>query len=178
MAGSFDQVDVNVGPKPESPKVFVINQNDPKSGKFDEHKVMLGYETAAEAEAAYRANYPADWNGLGSVVETDVKGLKYNDFKFIPNKTPEEAPQAEATNGAAAAAADGVLSNRFYTIRLDPETGAIKPLGPTPGAPSLASTDAISRPFGFDLVTYFGVPHIDRAPTPALRARPAPGGRT
>lgn len=37
---------------------------------------------------------------------TDVKGLKYNDFKFIPNKAPEEAGQTEAMNGTAAAADD------------------------------------------------------------------------
>jgi hypothetical protein len=71
-----DQVDVNVAPQPKSTKVFVVNQVDPKTGRFDEHKVMIGYASQEEAEAAYRANYPKDWQGLGSIVETDIDGLK------------------------------------------------------------------------------------------------------
>jgi len=37
-----DQVDVYIGPVPESEKVFVVDQIDPATGKFDEHKVFLG----------------------------------------------------------------------------------------------------------------------------------------
>ena len=71
-----DQVDVNIGPKPELDTAFVIDQNDPATGKFDEHKVMLGYATAEEAEAAYRANYPADWKGFGAITATTPAGVK------------------------------------------------------------------------------------------------------
>lgn len=70
-----DHVDVNVGPNPDAPSVFVVNQNKP-DGSFDEHKVMLGYDTQEAAEAAYRANFPADWNGFGGIVATDPAGLK------------------------------------------------------------------------------------------------------
>ena len=71
-----DHVDTFIGPKPESTKVFVVDQIDPKTGKFDEHKVMLGFDTQKQAEAAYRAAYPKGWRGMGAVSATDVDGLK------------------------------------------------------------------------------------------------------
>src|SRR5947207_146513 len=41
-----DHIDVFVGPNPESEWVFVVYQVNPESGRgFDEHKVMLGYDT-------------------------------------------------------------------------------------------------------------------------------------
>ena len=38
-----DHLDVFIGPNPDSELVFVVDQVDPKTGKFDEHKVMLGF---------------------------------------------------------------------------------------------------------------------------------------
>lgn len=48
-----DQVDVYIGDKPESDRAFVIDQYDPKTGKFDETKTVLGVETRDEALAIY-----------------------------------------------------------------------------------------------------------------------------
>lgn len=56
--------------------VFVVNQLDPKSRKFDEHKIMLGYPNRAAAEAAYKANYAKDWQGMGSIIPTTLGALK------------------------------------------------------------------------------------------------------
>lgn len=55
-----DAIDVFVGPKPEAELVFVMDQVD-QSGAFDEHKVLLGWLTAEDAEAGYLANYPEGW---------------------------------------------------------------------------------------------------------------------
>ena len=41
-------------------KVFIVDQTNP-DGSFDEHKVMLGFNTKDEAMAAYLANYDATW---------------------------------------------------------------------------------------------------------------------
>lgn len=54
-----DNVDVCIGPNPDSLKVFVVDQKhhhpgDDKHGKFDEHKCMLGYKSVYEASADYR----------------------------------------------------------------------------------------------------------------------------
>src|SRR6185437_16041283 len=52
-----DPVDAFVGEHLESPHVFVVDQVDPDTKAPDEHKVMLGYRTADEAQDAYRAAY-------------------------------------------------------------------------------------------------------------------------
>ena len=56
-----DSVDVFVGQNPESTQVFVIDQIDQETGRFDEHKVMMGFNSWAEAEAAYLGSYDAGW---------------------------------------------------------------------------------------------------------------------
>jgi hypothetical protein len=71
-----DPVDVFIGPNPGSEKAFVVDQYDGAGGKFDEHKVMLGFDTLEQARTAYSSNYDADWKGGQHVVETDIAGLK------------------------------------------------------------------------------------------------------
>jgi len=71
-----DHIDVFVGENPTSDKVFVIDQVNPATGDFDESKVMVGYNTAEEAKAAYMENYDKDWKGFGKMTETTVIGLK------------------------------------------------------------------------------------------------------
>lgn len=52
-----DHLDVFLGPN-ESPKsVYVIHQNFPDTGKYDEDKVMLGFDSSAAAKIAYLKNY-------------------------------------------------------------------------------------------------------------------------
>lgn len=55
-----DQVDVYVKagtPTDHTGPVYVIDQFNPKTGAFDEHKAMLGYASQAEAEKAYDAHF-------------------------------------------------------------------------------------------------------------------------
>ncbi|MBA7684267.1 hypothetical protein ES703_92658 [subsurface metagenome] len=35
--------------------------------RFDEHKVMMGFDSEAEAHEAYLANYEEGWQGLGAI---------------------------------------------------------------------------------------------------------------
>lgn len=67
-----DDVDCFIGPNPKSGKVFIINQNDNHSGEFDEHKVMLGFDSAEEAEKGYRASFDAKWQGFDSIHEVTL----------------------------------------------------------------------------------------------------------
>jgi diguanylate cyclase (GGDEF)-like protein len=71
-----DAIDAFMTGKPDTGKVFVINQTDPGTGKFDEHKAVLGASTREEAERTYRANYHRDWQGLNSVAEFTTEGFK------------------------------------------------------------------------------------------------------
>ncbi len=65
-----DHVDVFVKPngRGDGGTVYVVNQVDPGTGKFDEHKVMLGFGNETEARRAYLSNYDKGWRGLGEIV--------------------------------------------------------------------------------------------------------------
>ncbi|MGY3944807.1 LPD38 domain-containing protein [Aeromonas tecta] len=71
-----DHVDVFIGDQPESEQVYVVDQVDPQTGKFDEHKVMLGFADEAAARAGYLANYEPGWKGLGTIKAMPVKAFK------------------------------------------------------------------------------------------------------
>ena len=66
-----DQVDVFMGKNPESDQVFIVNQVDQKTGEFDEHKVMIGFNNKMQAMKAYRENYDKAWK----VGEVDQKNM-------------------------------------------------------------------------------------------------------
>lgn len=74
-----DHVDVFVKPgttEDYAGPVFVVDQRNPKSGAFDEHKVMLGFDSPQEAETAYRANYAPGWQGMGYMTGVDMPAFK------------------------------------------------------------------------------------------------------
>jgi len=56
--------------------IFVIDQIDPDTKRFDEHKAMFGFDTKQEAKDAYLANYEDGWKGLG-----EITGLTLDQFK-------------------------------------------------------------------------------------------------
>ena len=58
-----DKLDVYVGPYRNAPNVYIIHQNKvrgPQEGKYDEDKVMLGFESLEQAKAAYLSHYDSD----------------------------------------------------------------------------------------------------------------------
>jgi hypothetical protein len=58
-----DKLDVYVGPFRKCKNVFIIHQNHvrgPGKGEYDEDKVMLGFQTAEQAKAAYLFHYDSD----------------------------------------------------------------------------------------------------------------------
>jgi hypothetical protein len=71
-----DDLDVFIGDKPESDKAYIVDQVDPKTGEFDEHKVMLGFDDKAQAESGYLANYEDGWKGVGAVTEMPISDFK------------------------------------------------------------------------------------------------------
>ncbi len=71
-----DHIDVFIGPKPENETIYVVDQNNPKTGEFDESKVMLGYESAEQAKEAYLANYEPGWTGFGKISEVPADKFK------------------------------------------------------------------------------------------------------
>ena len=70
-----EAVDVYVGPDAASDRVFVVHQNDPTTGRYDEDKVLLGFDSRAAAVSAYMSQY--DRPGfMGGVDE-----LSFDEFK-------------------------------------------------------------------------------------------------
>lgn len=72
-----DHIDVFIGEKPESEKVFVVNQNK-LDGGFDEHKVLLGFEERADAIQHYDDAYTG---GLGPKLRDSVVSTTMEKFK-------------------------------------------------------------------------------------------------
>lgn len=128
-----DKLDVFVVPgTPEDYRgpVFVVDQIDPKTGKLDEHKVILGARDEAEAEAIYRSNYSADWQGLGAITRLPLPAFKawaatgnkkeaLGDIKIQAQQTPQTAQTAAPAAAAdeAPAAGDGTQRGEQGTVQ-------------------------------------------------------------
>lgn len=71
-----DHIDVFLSDLPIGGDVFVVDQVNPKTGEFDEHKVMYGFPDMASAEAAYLSNYEEGWQGLGAITPVSREEFK------------------------------------------------------------------------------------------------------
>ena len=71
-----DHIDIFLSDNPTEGKVYVVDQINPDTQEFDEHKVMYGFNSAEEAEAAYLANYTKGWKGLGNITEVSKEDFK------------------------------------------------------------------------------------------------------
>lgn len=76
LGADGDHVDVFIGDRPDSETVYVVDQVDPKTGKFDEHKVMIGFADEQAAREGYLGNYEAGWKGLGAIKAMPVESFK------------------------------------------------------------------------------------------------------
>lgn len=73
-----EHIDVTVGANHKSEKAFIVDQFDPRTGKFDEHKVILGVDDAAAARDLYDRSF-SDGSGpkrRAAVTEVSVDDLK------------------------------------------------------------------------------------------------------
>jgi hypothetical protein len=94
-----DPVDVTVGPNPQAPQVYVIDQRDPDTLKFDEHKVFQGFNSEQDAIGTYDASF-SDGSGpfrLGAITpmslpQFDAWLKNGNKKKGVAYETPR-APQ-------------------------------------------------------------------------------------
>lgn len=86
-----DHVDVFIGDQPDSETVYVVDQVDPKTGKFDEHKVMMGFADEQAALDGYLANYEKGWKGLSA-----IKAMPIEEFKRWVKEGDTTKPVADA----------------------------------------------------------------------------------
>lgn len=118
-----ENIDAYFGPlsDDQEPGFFVVDQKG-RDGKFDEHKVMVGYPDQASAEQAYLENYPEGWDGMGAITpmtNEQFKGwMKSGDMKVpaaeaVAQQAQQQeqqqsqqqapAPEADASQGVAQA---------------------------------------------------------------------------
>lgn len=83
-----DHVDVFLSDNPDEGKVYVIDQN--VGGKFDEHKVMYGFNSEQDAREAYLSNYEEGWDGIGAVTE-----MSKDEFKDWLKNGDQKKPASE-----------------------------------------------------------------------------------
>ncbi|UIF90836.1 PLxRFG domain-containing protein [Cupriavidus sp. UYPR2.512] len=95
-----DPVDVFIGPDATSKKVYVVDQIDPKTGAFDEHKALLGFTTEAAARKGYLDGYEDGWQGLGAITEMPIGEFK-TWLKDGNTKQPIDPKAIRAGEGAA-----------------------------------------------------------------------------
>jgi N12 class adenine-specific DNA methylase len=151
-----DQIDITIGPNPEqNGVVWVIDQIDPDTGKFDEHKIMAGFEMGEEAEQAYIDGF-SDGRGIdriGAVERMDLaqlrqwiangntkKALAYNGtpkYREYRIPAPAQAPGDNYRGGQRGPAFDLPASQ--------PAPAAEPPQAPAEGAPSRESGAAASE---------------------------------
>ena len=86
-----DHIDVYLSDNPTEGNVFVIDQVNPETREFDEHKVMYGFNSAEEAREAYLANFSEGWNGLGTITEVSKDEFK----KWIESSHRKTKPFGE-----------------------------------------------------------------------------------
>lgn len=88
--------------------VFVVDQYNP-DGAFDEHKVMLGFNSMEEARSAYLANYEKGWENGRRI---DVARIKTDGFqKWVDSSHRKTKPFAHYVIAGAADDAEGKPKN-------------------------------------------------------------------
>lgn len=86
-----DHVDVYIGPSPQSATVYVVDQYDPRTNKFDEHKAMLGFTSREEALAAYDKGFS---DGSGPRRRRAVAEMGIDEFDRWANSPQSKRPAA------------------------------------------------------------------------------------
>ena len=85
-----DQIDVYLSDNPTAGNVYVVDQVNQRTGGFDEHKVMYGFNSMEEAVQAYRDQYEDGWK-VGTVTEVSREEFK----KWVDSSTRKTKPFAE-----------------------------------------------------------------------------------
>lgn len=122
--------------------VFVVDQIDPKTGKDDEHKVMMGFDSLDEARAAYAANYSKGWKGMKAITaapldqfKTWLAGDTTKPFAQEPTNaqpTPSPAPVDRRADAGWRADTAGGQGNLAELPPDQPERGAPAAAAPAP----------------------------------------------
>jgi hypothetical protein len=90
-------VDAFIGPNPQAKSAFVVDQVN-KQGTFDEHKVMLGFDSQEQADKAYHSNYAPGWTGRGAITEMPM--ADFHSWVRDPKQTRSPVSALPASSSA------------------------------------------------------------------------------
>lgn len=124
-----ENVDVYLGPKADQADapIYVIDQNAPNSTDFDEHKVMMGFGSSKEAEAAFRANFPKGMNTFGAMKKLTPDQFKawlrdgdmkqpIASYSAAPSVAETETPKPETKQAESETSpAPSISENKIFT---------------------------------------------------------------
>ncbi|WP_290087510.1 LPD1 domain-containing protein, partial [Paramuribaculum intestinale] len=115
-----DHIDVFLSDTPEVGDVFVVDQVKP-DGTFDEHKVMYGFGSEAEARQAYLSNYSPGWRGLGAITRVSKEEFK----KWVNSSKRKTKPFADYKNikTEVSANSQGSVAEQKNATTVPDETG-------------------------------------------------------
>lgn len=85
-----DHIDVYLSDNPTAGNVYVVDQVNQRTGDFDEHKVMYGFNSMEEAVQAYRDQYEDGWK-VGTVTKVSREEFK----KWVDSSVRKTKPFAE-----------------------------------------------------------------------------------
>jgi hypothetical protein len=108
-----EHIDTYVGRNPESDQVFIVDQIDQKTGGFDEHKVMMGFNSQEEAVQAYSSNFDDGWK-VGP-----VRAMNKDEFKSWLKDGDTNKPASESVAPQSKPALDPQSVQRDYGDSLE-----------------------------------------------------------
>lgn len=110
-----DQVDVYIGKAdPVASPVFVVDQFDNKTGKFDEHKAILGASSLDEARSLYDAHFS---DGKGHERRGGITPMSFDAFKEWARSGNTKSPVTASAATTAGLGDRGLAAEEADTLR-------------------------------------------------------------
>lgn len=97
LGADEDEIDVFVGPDPRATEVYVIEQQNPHTGQYDECKAFIGFGNQKSAEFAYKLHYDNPMNFIITVQPMSLDHFK----RLIARTQPLEGEMMKATEPTA-----------------------------------------------------------------------------
>ena len=147
-----DQVDVYIGPNPQSDRVYVVDQLDLKTGRFDEHKAVLAANSLGEAVDLYVNSFDdPTLDRIGDVTEMSVDEFK----QWVRDGKNTKRPAARAGVGTVTPNTpdpmDEQLNAEFAAEFAQPNARPQRQRPPrSTSAPYTTQQFTIDNPLGFD----------------------------
>lgn len=158
MGADGDQVDTYIGDHPDSDRVFVVDQKDAETGRFDENKAFLGFRSEPEVRDTYLKAF-SDNRGAERI--GGLREMSIDDFKQQLNKGAfSKAPKGFKTTPAQIANEHALETARTGTDAANAVAAKLPPTEPEKIAAYKARDERIGENWAKQSQVKFG-----RAPT-------------